>query len=144
MRRKLDTNRLKRLLGEIEEALKVLEETTSLDEETYLDNMAIRYAARYAIVAMVEAMAIAGLHMLEELYGESPETYAEIFDALGRRGIIKRSLAEKLRRLAGLRNIVVHRYWEVDDVRIKLEAQANGILAVKEFMRELTKFLEES
>ena len=53
----------------------------------------------------------------------------------GEHGIISIALAERLRRLAALRNILVHRYWSIDDARVYVETKAN--------LSDLTTFIEE-
>jgi uncharacterized protein YutE (UPF0331/DUF86 family) len=45
------------------------------------------------------------------------------------------ALAERLRRLAALRNILVHRDWSIDDARVYVETQAN--------VSDLTAFIDE-
>ena len=53
----------------------------------------------------------------------------------GEHGIISVALAERLRRLAALRNILVHRYWNIDDARVYVETQAN--------LSDLATFIDE-
>jgi len=48
-----------------------------------------------------------------EGYG-TPATQAESFTLLQRHGVIDEALAENLRRMAGFRNLVVHRYADID------------------------------
>lgn len=55
-----------------------------------------------------------------------PETYRGAFDLLERHGWIERSLAEKLRAMAGLRNILVHGY-EIVDLAIVRELAENHL-----------------
>lgn len=42
--------------------------------------------------------------------------------------------------LASLRNMVVHRYWEVDDIRIYREAKRRGIKILENFVKEMRKY----
>ncbi|MDK2384226.1 MAG: DUF86 domain-containing protein [Candidatus Korarchaeota archaeon] len=46
-------------------------------------------------------------------------------------------------RLASLRNMVIHRYWEVDDLRIYREARSGGLEAIRSFAREVKAYLSE-
>jgi len=45
---------------------------------------------------------------------ERPATYREIFDILARAGLIAEELAAELSDLAGLRNVLVHVYWDLN------------------------------
>jgi uncharacterized protein YutE (UPF0331/DUF86 family) len=46
--------------------------------------------------------------------GEVPAGAADAFDALARRGLIARTLAQRLRLAVGFRNVLAHEYAEVD------------------------------
>lgn len=47
-------------------------------------------------------------------HGVVPATAAEAFAQLARRGLIERSLAQRLQRAVGFRNVLAHEYTEVD------------------------------
>jgi len=53
-----------------------------------------------------------------EGYG-TPATQAECFTLLQRHGVIDEPLAGNLRRMAGFRNLVVHRYAELDTAAVE-------------------------
>jgi uncharacterized protein YutE (UPF0331/DUF86 family) len=42
-----------------------------------------------------------------------------------------------MRRFAGLRNLLVHRYWEVDDARLYRELKEGGLEALRRFLRHV-------
>jgi uncharacterized protein YutE (UPF0331/DUF86 family) len=56
---------------------------------------------------------------------------------LGERGIIPRDLAAAMRRFEGLRNLLVHRYWGVDDARLYRELKEEGLKTLRRFMRHV-------
>lgn len=58
------------------------------------------------------------LHILAEDSSETPEDYATAFLLLARIGLIDRPLADRLRSAAGLRNVLVHTYLDVDPRRL--------------------------
>jgi uncharacterized protein YutE (UPF0331/DUF86 family) len=45
-----------------------------------------------------------------------------------------------MRRLTRLRNLIIHRYWEVDDFRIYREARESGLGMIERFMEEVEKY----
>lgn len=69
------------------------------------------------------------------------ETYSEVFEELGRRGVISRDVSGGFKRLVGLRNMLVHRYWVVDDARIYREAKGNGLSTVRRFVNEVRRYI---
>nr|WP_245534193.1 HepT-like ribonuclease domain-containing protein [Thermofilum pendens] len=72
----------------------------------------------------------------------SPESYAEAFLKLGEKGVVSMETAMKMAKLASLRNIIVHRYWAIDDARILNEAKGSGTKAVREFIDEVLRYVE--
>ncbi|MEM4563646.1 MAG: HepT-like ribonuclease domain-containing protein [Thermofilum sp.] len=52
---------------------------------------------------------------------------------------MSRDVSEGFRRLVGLRNILVHRYWSVDDTRIYEEAKESGLNIVMKFVDEVKR-----
>ena len=55
-----------------------------------------------------------GSHLLLDFEIRSPESMAGVFIALGETGVLEKSLAERLSRAAGFRNIAVHEYQSID------------------------------
>jgi len=45
--------------------------------------------------------------------------------------------------VARLRNLLVHRYWVVDDIRVLKEARENGVETVREVLRNIRRLIEE-
>lgn len=84
--------------------------TRSSEELTYKDILALERSVHRIIEAMLDIckhlVAVFSLGLVES-YGEYPRK-------LARAGKMPGELAEEVRRLAGLRNILVHRYLEVD------------------------------
>jgi uncharacterized protein YutE (UPF0331/DUF86 family) len=96
------------------------------------------YALRYAVVEFVEAAAQVGL-LLTRRAGARPGSYGEVFDVLGDLRVISRDLAVAMRRFASLRNLPVHRYWEVDDRRMFTELKEGGVSALKKFIEAVER-----
>ena len=61
-----------------------------------------------------------------------PETPAVAFALLERNGVISPSLAASLGKAAGLRNLIVHRYADIDDSRL-VDAIRDGLADLDEF-----------
>ena len=59
-----------------------------------------------------------GNHILAHSKAKAPEEYRDIFVLLGEERILPDALASKMAPLAGLRNLLVHDYLEVDSARI--------------------------
>ncbi len=71
----------------------------------------------YLLLAIEDAFALCS-HAVAELGGDAPTSYAECFETLWEHGLIEESLRDRLRMMARFRNLLVHRYWDVDDSRV--------------------------
>lgn len=129
---------IKKLLQEAEEALEVL--------KTYVNsgirNLSEAFAVRYAIIQIVESLAIVS-SKLAEAYGIVIEGYVEAMRFLSKINIVSLEISEKLIKLARLRNLLVHKYWVVDDKRILKEARENGIKTIEVVIENIRKLLKE-
>jgi uncharacterized protein YutE (UPF0331/DUF86 family) len=68
------------------------------------------------------------------------EEYSEMFGVLKEERIIGRELAAKLEDMARFRNLLVHRYGEIDNRRV-LEIIKHNLKDIEEFEREIEKFI---
>jgi uncharacterized protein YutE (UPF0331/DUF86 family) len=67
--------------------------------------------------ALQEAISLA-THWLADEGCEVPQSYGDVFTALGKRGVIAVDLAARLRSAAGVRNLIAHRYAALDVERL--------------------------
>jgi len=53
--------------------------------------------------------------------------------------VVSRDVSEGFGRLVGLRNLLVHRRWSVDDARICKRAKESGLNVVRKFVDEVKR-----
>lgn len=82
------------------------------------------YRRRYAVQAAAQACIDLASHVIASEGWRVPQDYGDTFTVLAERGVVSDELAARLRALAGLRNLLVHLYDEVDDDRVAREAHA--------------------
>lgn len=68
------------------------------------------------------------------------ESYSQMFATLGREGVLEPGLAESLQEMAKFRNLLVHRYAEVDNARV-LKIVKHNLSDVREFERQIQKLI---
>ena len=128
----------------INEALEALVEARSIIEgmglDKFLSDKRARFALRYSIILIVESLADLALAILEKDFGVMPRSYREAFMLLGEKNVVSPTYVRVMERLAALRNMIVHRYWRIDDARIYLEASRGGLDAVEGFIEELRRY----
>lgn len=55
-----------------------------------------------------------GNHLISYFGFETPKDYKEIFEVLAKEGVISKSLSDRMKKMAGFRNILVHDYLSID------------------------------
>lgn len=76
------------------------------------------YSMRYNIIVLVESLVSVAVYILVEEYNYKPSYYIEALEQLARRLDLQPYCVEDLKDLVRLRNLLVHRYWVIDDKRI--------------------------
>lgn len=75
-------------------------------------------AVKYTLVTAVEGAIRAAQHLAASESWRVPATNADAFRVLAEHGVVDDVLAEDLARAAGLRNLLVHRYADINDTRV--------------------------
>lgn len=93
-------------------------------------------------IAIQAALDVASHIVSDERLGE-PNTNAELFTLLMRRGLLSSELTARLRRMAGFRNLVVHGYAELD-MRIVARVLADDLGDLEAFGAAIEAYLKSS
>ncbi len=140
---KIDREYVDSILSEIEEGLEEVRSITSLSLENFIKDRSRRFSMRYSVVLIVEAAADLGLMILRAYFNDEARSYREVFLKLAERGVIGFNTASGMASLASLRNMIVHRYWSIDDVRIYREAKGSGLRVVEDFIKEVKGYVSK-
>jgi uncharacterized protein YutE (UPF0331/DUF86 family) len=110
----VDLESVDRRLQRLGELLAVLEDIRAEGEQVYLAGRQTRLAAERALQLAVQACIDVAAHLVAELGLRTPDTYREAFLGLAHEGLVHEDLAQRLGDAAGMRNILVHEYLEID------------------------------
>lgn len=100
----------------------------------------LEWSLRYGLLEAIQiAIDIASYVVSSEGLG-NPSTYRESIEILNRFGYIKDSVADKLSRLVGLRNLLVHEYISVDVG--KLYGLLNELDLFRDFIRDISEIIK--
>ena len=124
----------------IDRNLSFLEEIKRLSLEQFLGSYRDVQAAKYSLLEIVEACIDIANYIISVKGFRRAEEYSEMFKVLKEEGVIGKGLATKLEDMARFRNLLVHRYGEVDNRRV-LEIIKYNLKDVKEFEREIGEFV---
>lgn len=137
----LDTQRLRRYLLTLRENTQdiraLLAEHT--DEQLLADRYLLK-ALKYCLIECAEAMADTLQHFLARKKGMAAESYLQLIDKSVQAAFMEPALLGRLKFFFKFRNMLVHRYWEIDDQRL-LEETRNGLNDFELFMQAVTAHL---
>ena len=122
----------------------MLKKLIKTEEENLLsDEILISAVERNLQIAIESCMDIAR-HFVAKIPLEKPKKEnKEVVKILSKHDIITNELAEKLLDMAGMRNILVHQYMEVDDEKI-YHAVKHDLGDIEEFVAQIQTFLDKT
>ncbi|TRZ88836.1 MAG: DUF86 domain-containing protein [Methanosarcinales archaeon] len=124
----------------IDENIRLIYEIRSQDYESFSGNFRDIQAAKHSLQEAIEACLDIGSHIIAEQGFRRPEEYREIFRVLEENGIIDPVLSVKLQEMAQFRNLLVHRYGEIDTRRIYI-IMSEEIKDILEFVKSILKYI---
>jgi len=139
----LNKEKMMTLVGEAHRALGMLEGYREEQIDGILQNSEKLSAIKYQFVVLAEACIDICNHVAARVFAQTPESYVGCFELLGQRSVIDSSLVQRMGRLAGLRNLLVHLYWKVDDRRV-IEVLRKDLGSVREYLAVMTKLASEA
>ncbi len=111
------------------------------DKETLEENFELRSAIERNFHLAIESTIDIGEMIISEEGFERPEDYRSVFLILGKHGILPKNFAEKFSLAAGLRNILVHAYEEVD-LGMLHEFLTKNLSDFNEFAKHIARYIE--
>jgi len=112
----MDSTVINSRIAKLREYLKILKEIGKEDEKEFTQNYKIYGLAERYLQLAIECVLDIGNHIISRLEFKKPETYQDIFVILGKNSILPLEFAEKIAKMAGFRNILVHGYLDIDEV----------------------------
>jgi len=126
----------------IKRNLEFLNEIKTLSLEQFLKSYRDIQAAKYSLLEIIEACIDIANYIISVKGFRRAEEYSEMFKVLEEEGMLGKKLANKLEDMARFRNLLVHRYGEIDNKRV-LEIIRHNLKDIKEFEKEIEKFIKE-
>lgn len=114
----VDRERVFERLSRLDSLLVLLEDTRAQSEDAYLADLELRLRTERALQLALQIVIDTGAHLVGELGLPPPTDYRGVFPSLRDGGLINAELAERLAAAAGLRNLLVHGYADLDDRQV--------------------------
>lgn len=120
-----DIDVVERRLRALRDALGDLEQLRGASADDLRANPITRAGAERLLQVTADLAVDINAHLATSLLGKAPTTGRESFEAAAAAGVLSAALASELAPSAGLRNVLVHRYVDID---VELVARAVGEL----------------
>ncbi len=142
MFRIVDSNIIDTRIAKLREYLKILREISETDEKAFKSDYRIYGSAERFLQLAIECILDIGSHIISKLDLEKPETYQDILMILGKNGILPEDFTNKIVKMAGFRNILVHGYVDIKKSVIYDHLQQR-LSDFDEFTKYIVKFLDK-
>jgi uncharacterized protein YutE (UPF0331/DUF86 family) len=134
-------DRIRNIIGEINAAYNKLEKIKELKKEEFLDSQEKIDSAKYNLIVVMEGACDICNHIAVKAGGQAPTSYADCFSILEELKLLSTELATKLKLMAKFRNLLVHRYWKIDNGRV-YDIIKQDIAAVSEFVKTVDSYIQ--
>ena len=137
----LDKNRILSKLDELDSYLTELEDVMPKNYEEYINSIEKKRSCERLLHIMIECTIDVCNLMVKGLRLGLPAEEEDLFEKIEKKKIISKKMKEKLKLMRGFRNILVHRYADVDD-QLVFENLKN-INDFREFRKQIISFLKK-
>ncbi len=127
-------------LKKLEETLIILKQFKEEPKEKLKEDRIIYSALERNLEIAIQCLLDIGNHIIAIEKWRSPKDYKDIITILGEKEVLPKNFALRIEKMAGLRNILVHSYLEVNEEKIiDLLKKLDDFT---EFMKYIKLFLE--
>lgn len=137
----IDVELVRRKLSRLNMYLEKLIPVSQKGLEEYKSDAYMRYSTERLIQLIVECASDINNHVVVEVKNRPPEDYSVSFTRAAEVGLITRELAEQLKGSAGMRNILVHEYMDIDDGQV-YNAINLAIKYYREYIKQVDGFMD--
>lgn len=138
----VDVDLVRRKLSRLTMYLGKIKPIGEKEFKAYKSDFYLKTSAERLIELIVECAIDINNHVVVETGNRPPEDYASSFIKASESGLISPELAEMLKGSAGMRNILVHEYMEIDDEKV-YSVIPIAITGYNEYIKQVDKFLEK-
>jgi uncharacterized protein YutE (UPF0331/DUF86 family) len=111
----VDRDKIEGLFRHLEQYTTYLQEIVGQDLHEFLTDPKSIGSARYYLQVSIETCINIANHLVATERLRAPRDYRDSFKVLNETGILPDDFTRRMQELAGLRNLLVHVYWDVDD-----------------------------
>lgn len=121
----LDIRKLKLRISEFQAAIKEINQYLAVPEEDFWKDHRNILAIEQLLLRAIEATGSICLHLVAKKLQKGVENMVQYFEILEEHNLIDKELTKSLIRMARFRNLLIHKYWEIDEKRVYQYAKNN-------------------
>jgi uncharacterized protein YutE (UPF0331/DUF86 family) len=127
----------------MEEALAQLSKYKNISLEEFQKDLGLIWIVEEGLEILIQNLLDMGGHLLASEIKNDWEDYGEVISKLGQHGIIPKEFSERIKEMAGLRNILIHEYLKIDLSKLfdYLEYRLEDFIQFVKYIREYKKSL---
>lgn len=138
----VEVETLKKHLQALEEYVNELESYRALTYRDFCSTSQNYWAVQHGLQLAIQSLLDIGSHVLAAETTQRPEEYRDIIVGLGEAGVLPAAFAARILGMAGFRNILVHRYLQVDLWEVYQHLQKD-LDDFRQFSRYILTWLEK-
>ena len=138
---RIDKDLIQGKIDIIERNINFLNEYKDKELNEFLKSYKDVQALKFSLFEIIESCIDIASHIISAKNLERAESYAEMFEILGKKELLKIELSKKLSDMARFRNILVHGYAKVDNTKV-LAYVKEELKDVEDFIKEILKLIE--
>jgi uncharacterized protein YutE (UPF0331/DUF86 family) len=123
---------IRKKLSQIEEHIRRIKNLPQLNYEEFIKNTVVQDVFLFNITQAIQKCVDIALHIVSDEGWGIPSTQREAFEILYEKGIISQEWLNRLTKMIGFRNRIIHEYEQLD-LKIIYEVYKNGIRDIEEF-----------
>ena len=127
---------------DIRESIERLRRFSATPRAEFLKDRDSQDIAGFRLIVATEAAIDACLHVAARTLNQVPEEYAGCFKLLGEHHLIDQEVASRLAAMARFRNLLVHRYWEIDYGRMYDIITGDDLADLEIFMKQIGRLFD--
>lgn len=132
----IDVERIKRRAEEIRGCLEKIRRY--IEVPNFWEDERNILSVKLLLLQTIEAAAAICSHIMAKKEKKAVSSFSECFELMGEKGIIEKALSDRLKRAVRFRNILIHKYWEVEDRKVVDYARSN-LSDFEQFLQEILK-----
>jgi len=140
----LNTDKIYSKFRDIRESIDRLTAFRDIPLGEFLNDRDKQDIASFRLIVATEAAIDMCLHIAAKVFKKVPEEYAGCFKLLCDHGLIDLDLYNRLARMARFRNLLVHRYWEIDYSRMYEIITGSDVGDLEEFIRQISRWINRA